>query len=57
VIDQRFLVQRHSDAPYHAAHDLTGRGLSVQDAASRSREVVDGAARPLYIYAPSVSAS
>ena len=37
VIDQRFLVQRHADAPHHAAHDLAARGLGVQDAPGRDR--------------------
>ena len=37
VVDQRFLVQRHADAPDHAAHDLAVRGLGVQDAPGRDR--------------------
>jgi hypothetical protein len=37
VVDHRFFVQRHSDAPYHSAADLAGRGLGVQDAAGRNR--------------------
>ena len=37
VIDQRFLVQRHADAPDHAAHDLAARRLGVENAASRHR--------------------
>ena len=37
VIDQRLLVQRHADAPHHAAHDLAVRGLGIQDAAGRDR--------------------
>src|SRR5207245_3648327 len=34
VVEQRFLVQRHADAPDHAAHDLAVGGLWVEDAAS-----------------------
>ena len=41
VIDQRLLVQRHADAPDHAAQDLAARGLGVQDAPGRNR--ADGA--------------
>ena len=37
VIDQRLLVQRHADAPHHAAHDLAVRGLGVEDAPGRDR--------------------
>ena len=37
VIDQRLLVQRHADAPHHAAHDLAARRLGVEDAPGRDR--------------------
>ncbi len=37
VIDQRFLVQRHADAPHDAAHDLAVRGFGVQDASGGDR--------------------
>jgi hypothetical protein len=37
VIDQRFLVQRHTDTPDHAAQDLAARGLRVQDAPCGNR--------------------
>ena len=37
VIDERFLMQRHADAPDHTADDLAGRGLGVQDAPGRDR--------------------
>ena len=37
VIEQRFLVQRHADAPHHAAHDLAARGLRIEDAPGRDR--------------------
>src|ERR1700686_2211406 len=37
VVEESFLVQRHSDAPHYAAHDLAGRGLGVQDASGRDR--------------------
>ena len=41
VVDQRLLVQRHADAPDHAAEDLAARGLGVQDAPGGDR--ADGA--------------
>jgi hypothetical protein len=34
VVDERFLVQRHPDAPHHAAQDRAARGLGVEDAAA-----------------------
>src|SRR6185437_10543037 len=34
LIDQCLLVQRHADAPYHAAQYLAAGGLGVQDASS-----------------------
>ena len=37
VIDERFLVQCHADAPNHAAHNLAARGLGIEDAAGRYR--------------------
>src|SRR6185312_16953745 len=33
VVEQRFLVQRHADAPDHAAHHLAVGGLAIEDAA------------------------
>ncbi len=37
MIEQRFLVQRHADAPDDAAHDLAPCGLGVEDAPRRHR--------------------
>ena len=37
VIDQCFLVQRHPDAPDHAAQNLAAGGFCVQDAPGRNR--------------------
>ena len=35
MIDERFFVQRHADAPHHAARDLVGSGLGVEDTPGR----------------------
>ena len=37
MVDQRLLMQRHADAPDHAADDLAARGLGVEDASRRRR--------------------
>ena len=37
VVDERFLVQRHTHAPDHTAHHLTVRGLKVEDTSRSDR--------------------
>ena len=37
MVDQRLFVQRHADAPDHAAQDLAARGLGVQDTPGGNR--------------------
>jgi hypothetical protein len=37
VVDERFLKQRHCDAPHYAAEDLAARGFRVENTAGRDR--------------------
>jgi hypothetical protein len=37
MVEHRLLMQRHSDAPDDAAHDLAVAGLGVEDAAGGDR--------------------
>src|SRR5262245_8212250 len=37
VVDQRFLVESHADAPHNASHDLTGSCLRIDDAPGGDR--------------------